>query len=155
MCWFKSRVMAVASGAKIVLSSESVLDSWRLGAVSIKRCCLTSIGIPMLKIRLSHDCVIFNMGIPTPGKDGLYIETGPRSSYYSGNGGLWPLPLQSSCSSCHLRSFGADLAMWSLSVVEFGMGCCSCDHIFPHPGQTIKQLFIHSFIWTIYLTCTL
>ena len=32
----------------------------------------------MLKIRRSHDRLIFNMGIPIPGKDGLYIETGPR-----------------------------------------------------------------------------
>ena len=47
-----------------------------LGAVSIQRCRLTSIGIPMLKIRRSHDRLIFNMGIPILGKDGLYIETG-------------------------------------------------------------------------------
>ena len=31
----------------------------------------------MLKIRRSRDRLIFNMGIPIPGKDGLYIETGP------------------------------------------------------------------------------
>ena len=29
----------------------------------------------MLKIRRSRDCVIFNMGIPIPGKDGLCIGT--------------------------------------------------------------------------------
>ena len=32
----------------------------------------------MLNIRRSHDRLIFNMGIPIPGKDSLYIETGPR-----------------------------------------------------------------------------
>ena len=48
-----------------------------LGAVSIKRCRLTSNGIPMLKIRRSRDRLIFNMGTPIPGKDGLYIETWP------------------------------------------------------------------------------
>ena len=32
----------------------------------------------MLKIRWSHDGLIFNMGIPIPGKDSLYIETGPE-----------------------------------------------------------------------------
>ena len=48
-----------------------------LGAVSIKRCPLTSIGIPMMNIRLSCDLLIFSMGIPIPGKDGLYIETWP------------------------------------------------------------------------------
>ena len=30
------------------------------------------------KIRGSHDSLIINMGIPIPGKDSLYIETGPR-----------------------------------------------------------------------------
>ena len=34
----------------------------------------------MLKIRRSHDRLIFNMGIFIPMKDGLYIETGPRPS---------------------------------------------------------------------------
>ena len=34
---------------------------------------------PILNIRRSHDCLIFNMGIPISGKDGLYIETGPWS----------------------------------------------------------------------------
>ena len=33
----------------------------------------------MLKIRRNPDGLIFNMGIPIPGKDGLYIETGPSS----------------------------------------------------------------------------
>ena len=32
---------------------------------------------PMLKIRRSHDRLIFNMGITIPRKDGLYIEMGP------------------------------------------------------------------------------
>ena len=32
----------------------------------------------MLKIRRSPDRLIFNIGIPIPGKDGLYIETEPR-----------------------------------------------------------------------------
>ena len=56
------------------------IKCWHLGAVSIKRCCLTGIGISMLKIRRSHDSLIFNLGIPISGKDGLYIETGPSSS---------------------------------------------------------------------------
>ena len=36
----------------------------------------------MLKIRWSHDRLIFNMGIPIPGKDGLYIEMGPWTTQY-------------------------------------------------------------------------
>ena len=34
----------------------------------------------MLKIRRSHDRLIFNMGIPIPGKDGLYIEMEDRTA---------------------------------------------------------------------------
>ena len=34
----------------------------------------------MLKIRRSHERVIFNMGIPIPGKDCLYIESGPSAA---------------------------------------------------------------------------
>ena len=34
--------------------------------------------IPMLKIRRPRDRLVFNMGIPIPGKDGLYTEMGPR-----------------------------------------------------------------------------
>ena len=48
-----------------------------LGAVLIKRCHLISIGIPMLKIRRSRGRLIFNMGIPIPGIDGLYTESVP------------------------------------------------------------------------------
>ena len=34
----------------------------------------------MLKVRRSHNRLIFDMGLPMPGKDGLYIETGCRQS---------------------------------------------------------------------------
>ena len=36
----------------------------------------------MLKKRRSHDSLIFNMEIPIPGKDGLYIEMGPWCSMF-------------------------------------------------------------------------
>ena len=48
-----------------------------LGAVSIRKTVLPGMAIPMLKIRRPNGRLIFNMGIPIPGKDGLYIETGP------------------------------------------------------------------------------
>ena len=48
-----------------------------LGAVSIRKTVLPGMTIPMLKIRRPNGRLIFNMGIPIPGKDGLYIETGP------------------------------------------------------------------------------
>ena len=47
------------------------------GAVSIRKTVLPGMAIPMLKIRRPNGRLIYNMGIPIPGKDGLYIETGP------------------------------------------------------------------------------
>ena len=43
------------------------------------KCCLTSIGIPIIKIRLSHNCLVFIMGIPiTKERQSLYWE-GPQT----------------------------------------------------------------------------
>ena len=64
---------------------KSLQFIWEIGAVSILIYCLASIGIPMLKIRQSHYHLVFNLGIPIPGKDSLYIEKGPynlRFHYY-------------------------------------------------------------------------
>ena len=35
-------------------------------------------GIPILKIKRTRDRLIFNMGIPIPGKDGLYVVDGAQ-----------------------------------------------------------------------------
>ena len=51
-----------------------------LGAVSIRKTVLLGMAIPMLKIRRPTGRLIFNMGIPIPGKTVFYIETGPRRS---------------------------------------------------------------------------
>ena len=48
------------------------------GAVSIRKTVLPGMAIPMLKIRRPTGRLIFNMGIPIPGKTVFYIETGPR-----------------------------------------------------------------------------
>ena len=42
----------------------------------------------MLEIRQSHDHLIFNMVIPIPGKDGLYIERGARLLRLAAVGGV-------------------------------------------------------------------
>ena len=47
------------------------------GAVLIYRCCLTSTGSPWLKIRRSRDCLIFNMGIPIPGRTAFVLRRDP------------------------------------------------------------------------------
>ena len=47
---------------------------------------LLGMGIPMLKIRRSHDRLIFNMGIPILVKQYLYIETAQRVSDFISNG---------------------------------------------------------------------
>ena len=47
------------------------------GAVSIRKTVLLGMAIPMLKIRRPTGRLIFNMGIPIPGKTVFLIETGP------------------------------------------------------------------------------
>ena len=42
-----------------------------------ERCCLTSIGIPIVEIRRSHDRLMSTMGFPIPVRWHLYIESGP------------------------------------------------------------------------------
>ena len=59
-----------------------IMKWWcKLGAVSIRKTVLLGMVIPMLKIRRPTGRLIFNMGIPIPGKTVFYIETGPRSYY--------------------------------------------------------------------------
>ena len=58
-----------------------------LGADSIWRCHLTSIGNPIVEIRRYYDCLISTMGFPIPVRQHLHIESGPwfrrRTAYIS------------------------------------------------------------------------
>ena len=57
----------------------------------------------MFKIRRSWDRLIFNMGIPIPGKDSLYIETGPWCFPVACSSGLLHVVLSHcSCMWCGL-----------------------------------------------------
>ena len=55
---------------------EAVAKSFASSVTPERSSPTVSIGIPILKIGRSCDRLIFNMGIPIPGNDGLYIETG-------------------------------------------------------------------------------
>ena len=52
------------------------------GAVSIIKTVLLGMVIPMLKIRRPTGRLIFNMGIPIPGKTVFYIETRQNSKWH-------------------------------------------------------------------------
>ena len=52
------------------------ISKWDTGADSIYRCHLTSIGIPIVKIRQSYDCFISTIGFPILIRH-LYIESDP------------------------------------------------------------------------------
>ena len=54
---------------------QLVRSSHILGAISIRKTVLPGMAIPMLKIRRPTGRLIFNMGIPIPGKTVFYIET--------------------------------------------------------------------------------
>ena len=56
-----------------------------LGAVSIRKTVLLGMAIPMLKIRRPTGRLIFNMGIPIPGKTVFYIETRPWPQWVESN----------------------------------------------------------------------
>ena len=86
----------------------------------------------MLKIRRSRDRLIFNMGIPIPGKDSLYIETGPRSTssaIVATGGNYWGLYTAGllSCSG-HCNSFRDpgnvfDIIICKILVIYFRPYC--------------------------------
>ena len=50
---------------------------WETGGISVQTCCLISKGIPVLKIRGSHDCIIFNIGVPIPGRTVFILRQDP------------------------------------------------------------------------------
>ena len=62
----------------IACSITGLMSSYIQGAVSIRKTVLLGMAIPMLKIRRPTGRLIFNMGIPIPGKTVFLIETGPR-----------------------------------------------------------------------------
>ena len=62
--------------------------------------------IPMLKIRRFHDLLIFNMAIPIPVKDGLYIEMGP-----------WILGLVCNYASVYIVIIGLNNALWHQAII--------------------------------------
>ena len=68
---------------KAAIAGAVYMREPNLGAVSIRKTVLPGMAIPMLKIRRPNGRLIFNMGIPIPGKTVFYIETGPWSSYAS------------------------------------------------------------------------
>ena len=80
------------------------------GAVSISRCCLTSIGIPILKIRRSND--------PYLGKTGLYIGRGR---------GPFCLNLSSGARVCEILQAFLNNVIWSTKtrMSKWFVGKCS------------------------------
>ena len=72
--WFKFPNNMIPSSVLIIYQHRLDND---LGAVSIRKTVLLGMVIPMLKIRRPSGRLIFNMGIPIPGKTVFYIETGP------------------------------------------------------------------------------
>ena len=92
---------------KLGYYGQTLSIAWLListGATSIKRCCLTGIGISMLKIRRSCDRLILNMRIAIPGKDGFVLRLGPG-------------PLHHQYTNSHGRIYG------SLSSMDRDINC--------------------------------
>ena len=62
----------------VIMAPHCTIHFWRLFQYKVA----VRLGIPMLTIRWSHDRLIFNVEIHIPGKDGLYIKTGPWFQAY-------------------------------------------------------------------------
>ena len=75
------RKLDLTLGSSLISTAWSKLCDWfqQLGADSIKRCHLTSIGNPIVEIRQSYDRLISTMGFPIPVRWHLYIESGTWS----------------------------------------------------------------------------
>ena len=98
VCWLVSVVFTELYDGSLPIECQSIfvtnvfmvdkpiLTQGGQGAVSIRKTVLLGMVIPMLKIRRPTGRLIFNMGIPIPGKTVFYIETGPWWCIYaSGN----------------------------------------------------------------------
>ena len=77
-CWLYSCVRNQKDLSRSA-SEANLTNMDKQGAVSIRKTVLPGMAIPMLKIRRPTGRLIFNMGIPIPGKTVFYIETGPWS----------------------------------------------------------------------------
>ena len=87
---------------------------------------------PMIKIRRSCDHLIFNMEIPMPGKDCLYIEMGPRPSYFH-NGSSYTVMM------AFLYQSNPLIVVYKIiSVMIFSAGCVVLNL---HSSHKLKWLF--------------
>ena len=97
------------------------------GAVSIRKTVFPGMAIPMLKIRRPTGRLIFNMGIPIPGKTVFYIETGPCCPL------TFLLPLKPSCNALLVvatswsKPFGTTLS-WGTQTIHVYETKGPCQH---------------------------
>ena len=107
----------------------------------------------MFKIRRSADRLIFNMGIPLPGKDGLYIEIRPS----------FPVSIPSSCLRCPswgqpalpcrpsagAPGLGSQHAEWGITWEDGLVSSATCyTHIITSSGHDLSDTF-YKFLCTI------
>ena len=75
--WHRQLKFFSLENRTILSCTVNVNASSSLGAESIKRCHLTSIGNPIVEIRRSYDRLISTMGFPILVRRYLYIQSGP------------------------------------------------------------------------------
>ena len=67
-CEYLRENWLIYEGSSMQMTKSSIHFNYSLGLLFIQRLCFTSIRIHIIKIRWSHDCLSFIMGIPIPGK---------------------------------------------------------------------------------------
>ena len=99
--------------------ARNSLQTNKLDPFSIWRPSFPGMGIPMLKIRWSHDHLVFNMGIPMLVRQHLYIENTP---WMFTNPGQWSI-ISVCCEPCHTHVVISGSSLWTLMGFSCSWHC--------------------------------
>ena len=136
----------------LISTDDSLTVSFTFLIIAIQRASqykdivITSIGIPMLKISRSRDRLIFNMRIPIPGKDVLYIERGPRWRTYLHGSAIQAIHVAMTVATCITTCLSCNGVQYNVSkLTHFGHHCPV--KYLANTLMMIHQQLILIFIW--------
>ena len=157
--WVGFEIVIEKNICKIWISIGQRFVKQPAGAVSVQKCCIARIGIPIIKIRQPHDHLIFLLGIHKSGKmsyeqnrnfnfhdhciyimkslyctwkNSLYIETGPVS--------MCCITYQWVKANEMCLQY-QDLYHCCFSTLRPGQNCCH------FPDDSFKWIFLNENIW--------
>ena len=114
------------------------LQKNKLDLVSISRPSFPGMGIRMLKMRRSWNCLIFNMGTPILVGRHLHIDTAPLD--VSTNPGQWSI-ISSCCEPCHTHVVISGSSLWTLMGFSCSWHCYAVINIIQWTAIMIQSIF--------------